>query len=549
MSHRSRLEALADSVLSGKGHDAEPEQGDFGDGTGAMLHESGKLAGSHAEDIRMVGSLRGIDDSFTKGKYAGKATSRAQLKALAGEDSDSEGDEDAAARLEQLQAAALDLEGAASDSESDSDSADERAARQKLTAGVREAPQGAVDEVTDELTFLQQEEQSALRTMSRSASQHAARSRAAKAQVAIADSLLESRIHMQAAMAAAARLPVPGVLDAEDGQLSQLNKTAKGVSAAAAGASAAAAALLSDLLQLQQHILPRAAPVAAALASGHSVTSAQLAAHSQAPVQAASSEITVAAGEALTPPAQGKKRPRGDEDADWDADTTWAALTAGWEAAQPYMRAVHDAAHAKVSLGGGETSLKKLKKAKLSVLNAALSEQVDGVMSDPARVARQAHPSEYAPTLRAPLCLSEGGSGMGTAPDARGAATGSWRSEIYDDSDFYQGLLKDFVLQAAAADSGVAAGGPVSGLLANTAGRGISGAGGDVSAFKAGYKRVSRDVDRRASKGRRIRYVIHPKLTGFMAPEPLNPPPIPGTDGEHYQVDVDVLVRSLFQRS
>ena len=548
MSHRSRLEALADSVLSGNGQDAEPEQGDFGDGTGAMLHESGKLAGSHAEDIRMVGSLRGIDDSFTKGKYAGKATSRAQLKAMAGDDSDDSGDEDAAARLEQLQAAALDLEGVASDTESDSDSADERAARRRVAAGVREAPEGAVDEVTDELAFLQQEEHSALRTMSRSASEHAARSRAAKAQVAIADTLLESRIHLQAALAAAAKLPVPGVLDPEQGVLKQLEKHTKGVSAAAQGADAAAASLLADLLQLQQHILPRAEPVAQALASGQAVSSAQLSRHSQAPVAAASDSALEAAAAALRPPARGEKRQREEDSAPWDAESAWEALSAGWAACEPYMRAVQDAAHAKISLGGSEASLKKLKKSKLSVLNAALSDQVDGVMSDPARVARQAHPSEHAPNLVAPLCTGEAASGMSAAPDARGAETAAWRFEIYDDSDFYQGLLKDFVLQAASAGAGAGAGSG-NGTLANTAGRGISGAGGDVSAFKAGYKRVSRDVDRRASKGRRIRYVIHPKLTGFMAPEPLNPPLIPGTDGEHYQVDVDVLVRSLFQRS
>ena len=134
------------------------------------------------------------------------------------------------------------------------------------------------------------------------------------------------------------------------------------------------------------------------------------------------------------------------------------------------------------------------------------------------------------------------------APAAkRATATQIWREEIYDDSAFYQGLLKDFVAQAAAATEASAS--AAHGALAATAGRGLSGAAGDVSAFKAGYAHVQRDVDRRASKGRRIRYVVHPKLTGFMAPEPFVTPVVPGTDGERYVVDVDVLRRSLFQHS
>ena len=43
------------------------------------------------------------------------------------------------------------------------------------------------------------------------------------------------------------------------------------------------------------------------------------------------------------------------------------------------------------------------------------------------------------------------------------------------------------------------------------------------------------DVDRRASKGRKLRYTAHPKLENFMAPEPRDDP----------ELDCDELYRTM----
>lgn len=62
---------------------------------------------------------------------------------------------------------------------------------------------------------------------------------------------------------------------------------------------------------------------------------------------------------------------------------------------------------------------------------------------------------------------------------------------IYDDGDFYQTLLMDFI-QASSA--------------------------GGTAAKKSKSKR--KRVDRRASKGRKLRFHVHPKLMNFVAPDP-----------------------------
>ena len=85
------------------------------------------------------------------------------------------------------------------------------------------------------------------------------------------------------------------------------------------------------------------------------------------------------------------------------------------------------------------------------------------------------------------------------APAGLGDATSAARdAESYDDAEFYAQLLKE-LLEA----SGGAAGGP--------------------AAPRAPKQRKL--VDRRASKGRRLRYAVVDKLVNFMVPVPLSLPP------------------------
>lgn len=95
-----------------------------------------------------------------------------------------------------------------------------------------------------------------------------------------------------------------------------------------------------------------------------------------------------------------------------------------------------------------------------------------------------------------------------------------WRdAEVFDDGAFYSLLLKSF-LQSASANSQL---------------------GGEDLATLRQLKRRKNSVDRKASKGRKIRYVVHSKLENFMFPTPL------GNETASLSFDSDRLFRSLFQ--
>lgn len=86
---------------------------------------------------------------------------------------------------------------------------------------------------------------------------------------------------------------------------------------------------------------------------------------------------------------------------------------------------------------------------------------------------------------------------------------------VYDDKDFYTSILKDILQQGSAQDIEKSS----------------------LSKRQA-QKTKERDVERRASKGRKIRYVTIEKLQNFMAPTVE-----PGMGDE----TVDQLMASLFQ--
>ena len=92
--------------------------------------------------------------------------------------------------------------------------------------------------------------------------------------------------------------------------------------------------------------------------------------------------------------------------------------------------------------------------------------------------------------------------------------------EVYDDRSFYNLLLKSFIQSAASGGDGQAA----------------SMRPDDLAALRK-YRRTKAKVDRKASKGRKIRYVVHAKLQNFTFPI-TQPEPA---------MDVNRLYQSLLQ--
>lgn len=77
--------------------------------------------------------------------------------------------------------------------------------------------------------------------------------------------------------------------------------------------------------------------------------------------------------------------------------------------------------------------------------------------------------------------------------------------EVYDDTDFYQALLRDIVDMGHGAANGA----------------GVGGVGSSYSNFNNTSKKKAAGVDPKASKGRKLRYHVHEKLQNFMAPIPM----------------------------
>lgn len=69
--------------------------------------------------------------------------------------------------------------------------------------------------------------------------------------------------------------------------------------------------------------------------------------------------------------------------------------------------------------------------------------------------------------------------------------------EVYDDRPFYSMLLKTFIVSSNNQTTGMRK--------------------EDILAMQK-YKHKNNKVDRKASKGRKVRYILHPKLQNFMFP-------------------------------
>ena len=141
---------------------------------------------------------------------------------------------------------------------------------------------------------------------------------------------------------------------------------------------------------------------------------------------------------------------------------------------------------------------KSAMKSQLKALNQSLSQQVAVMMRDPTRAISRTRPPLA--TRPQPLCeattstsaTTEGEEIVGATDTPSAGLTTATDANVYDDSEFYQLLLKEF-LEAANVDS-------------------------DAARLAMSSSKTRKIVDRRASKGRKIRYHVIDKLVNFMAP-------------------------------
>ncbi|KAJ8447285.1 hypothetical protein Cgig2_013062 [Carnegiea gigantea] len=135
------------------------------------------------------------------------------------------------------------------------------------------------------------------------------------------------------------------------------------------------------------------------------------------------------------------------------------------------------------------------KKAKLLAFNQNISNQVATYMRDPSKMIKS-------------MQMRRGTVGVFGSVAPHAGKTNEERNaegdpELLDDSDFYQQLLKEFFETVDPKSSEPA-----------------------FYALKRLQIKKRKVVDRRASKSRKIRYHVHEKIVNFMAPQPMNLPPM-----------------------
>jgi protein AATF/BFR2 len=169
----------------------------------------------------------------------------------------------------------------------------------------------------------------------------------------------------------------------------------------------------------------------------------------------------------------------------------------------------------KVKAGAGAAPASKFK-----ALNQSVLSQVQTVLQDSARLIRRTRVkrSSYrvlgaalfaSPENKGSSAVAElYGDGAGGRGDDEPAAEGGKSarglqeedSEAYDDADFYQLLLRDLIESAASAEDATE-------LQAQ------------LRAARRRVGKAGKNVDTKASKGRKLRFDIQPKLVNFMFPE------------------------------
>lgn len=321
---------------------------------------------------------------------------------------------------------------------------------------------GDVGADTDrELAALAAADTAALARYEREGAEEGAKGSAVKAQVSIYEALLEARIKLQKPLQSSHRLPRGATAAA-------FQASAPEARSANTEARAELSSLLVDLLQLRASLVT-AYPDAAASVEGEALAELQ-----------------------AVPKLTGVKRKRSEEDNDdegedereqvepLNSEELWPVVERGWSMLRPWREGTIDRWGRKLAYAAGLSAKKAVK---LKVMGADISKQVEDVLADRERVLartrlRRAAVGRVLGEAGTPQAAAQAGADTEAAAEA-----GAVDDETYDDSELYSALLKEYVSSA-----------------------GASGAGGGMSSGKAGYKHTHRsDVDRKASKGRRMR--------------------------------------------
>ena len=358
-----------------------------------------------------------------------------------------------------------------------------------------------------ELAAMRAEEAEANRLM-RTKSQNAAKGAAVRTQNACWERSLRARIVLQKGLTLAAKMPTPAYHRA---MLSADAAVAPALAAAAASARGA----LGALLRLQAALMDANPAVGEALASGTSDSAKVRETFGEKREKKSSDGRFYAAAATLDLAAK-------------PAAAAWRAADASFEALVPFRDQSCDRWHRKAQvtsgkMGGALSGARGVAPSALRAFDQALSAQVRAAMTPPDRlVNRSRPPAHLAPNrLGEPVFLpaetkrrrsgdfenergfdEEATRLFAHTNDETSAPRDERVAETYEDADFYEQALKEFL---------------------ETRGAGSSPGAVSVPALSKPPKR-RKQVDRRASKGRKLRYHVQQPLVNFCAPAELEVP-------------------------
>ncbi|XP_043191009.1 protein AATF-like isoform X2 [Amphibalanus amphitrite] len=315
----------------------------------------------------------------------------------------------------------------------------------------------------------QEDEEGGVELTSRSAGSDAEKGAAVKAQLGVWDQLLECRIKLQPSLQQCGQLPAPGDRWTEFWEAAG-EDTAARLTDAAAGADR----LMRQLLQLQD-LLTEQYPETRKLSSG--------AAEPEADSNSESDEEPTP-----TPNQRTRKRRR--------SGLTSTDPAKRFAAYRPYRDQTIQRWNDKTRLTAGRATAKSFAAFEQSTLR-----QIEQILSDRGRLLRrtQLRRSDAArlgePPLPPPSAATEDPAAAG------GAESREYDEERFDDSDFYHQLLRELIERKTV---------DVTDPLA---------LGRQWIQIQKLRSKLKKKVDTRASKGRKVRYEVYPKLVNFMASE------------------------------
>lgn len=189
------------------------------------------------------------------------------------------------------------------------------------------------------------------------------------------------------------------------------------------------------------------------------------------------------------------------------SDDLWIASQEDYERCKEEWKEVLDAAHQRATLSVAVSK-------RFRVINQGLWHQIESSLADRSRALKRSHWTK-AQAMEAKVIgqMRKEGAAAAAGED-EDEEVEQLDLEAFDDSELYQSLLKDYIQNV----------GP-SGHLGRLA----------VNATSVRARRSKKKVDTKASKGRKLRYAVHPKLEHFMFPIPAPKAPM----------DIDRLFASL----